>query len=481
MGGIVAIESRSGQNCDPFVDLSAAGGNYETYTAHADGGGQFGPLDAYVGVGHVQTAGYRPVPGEMTTDWDAEDYFGNFGWSPGPNDEFRLLTGVYDGDGTDREGPRMVQRNYQTAVWNHAWDPDRDELLTVRGYNTFEHSTYDVILSGIYRDYHLQTSGADVQETLHPLEDLHLLFGGDLRQDSADISDFRSFEHREWMAGLFAEGDIDLTDRLVLSLGARFDKHELFDGRVSPRAALLYRVQPDMEIYASVSQAYRTPGISDRYIDTLYHVAGVGNVEIVGNPDLKPTIVTCYETGIRQRIGNTASWSADVFHNDMRDSFDFVPTPTYSLTSENASRSYTQGIEAEGQVELGAGFDLFANASYTQGKVTDDSDPSVVDKRLANLAPLKAATGLGWHTDRQSHGLSACYNGSRFEDAQNTSKLGAYTLFNWTSRYAITQNFSLTLNIDNLLDHSYRVYDMTEPTGIRAVGRRYMVGGEAHF
>jgi len=73
-------------------------------------------------------------------------------------------------------------------------------------------------------------------------------------------------------------------------------------------------------------------------------------------------------------------------------------------------------------------------------KVTDDNDPSVVDKRLANLAPLKTTAGLGWHTDRQSHGLSCCYNGGRFEDAQNTTKLGAYTLFNWTSRYAIRQH-----------------------------------------
>jgi len=480
LGGIVNIESRSGRDTEPFVELSAAGGNYETYTAHADGGGQFGPFDAYVGVGHVQTAGYRPVPNGRVVDWDAEDYFGNFGWSPGPNDEFRLLIGYYNGDGTDREGPRTVQRTYETAVWKHAWDPDLDELLTVRDYNTFEHSTYDVILSGIYRDYHLRTTGADIQETLHPCEDLHLLFGGDVRQDAADIVDFVSFDHSEWMAGLFAEGDVDLTDKLVFSLGARFDKNERFDGRVSPRAALLYRLEPGMEVYASVSQAYRTPGISDRYIDTKF-----GPYEILGNPELKPTILTCYETGIRARIGNTASWSAAVFHNDIRDAFDFAssftPPSTITLWSVNASRSYTQGIEAEGQMELGAGFDVFANASYTQAKVTEDIDPSVVDKRLANLAPVKTAVGIAWHSDRQSHGLSGCYESGRFEDAPNTTKLGGYMLFNWASRYAITQNFALTLNIDNLFDHSYRVYDLTEPNGIQAVGRRFMIGGEARF
>ncbi len=476
LGGVVDIESRSGCNSEPFVELSAAGGNYETYTAHADGGGQFGPFDAYAGVGHVQTAGYRPVPSELAVDWDAEDYFGNFGWAPGPNDEFRLLTGFYDGDGTDREGPRTVQRSYETGIWNHAWDQDRDEQLTVRGYNTFEHSTYDVVMDDLFRDYHLRTSGADVQETLHPCEDLHLLFGGDVHQDAADITDFASFDHSEWMGGLFAEGDIDLTDKLVLSLGARFDKHESFDGRVSPRAALLYRLEPGMEVYASVSQAYRTPGISDRFIDTKF-----GPYEIIGNPELKPTILTCYETGIRQRIGNTAFWSAAVFHNDIRDAFDFTFSPPASLMNVNASRSYTQGIETEGQVELGAGFDAFANASYTQAKVTEDIDPNVVDKRLANLAPLKAAAGLGWHNDRQSHGFSGRYEGGRFEDAQNNTKLGAYTLFNWFSRYAITKNFSLTLNIDNLFDHSYHVYDLTEPNGIQAVGRRFMVGGEARF
>jgi len=105
----------------------------------------------------------------------------------------------------------------------------------------------------------------------------------------------------------------------------------------------------------------------------------------------------------------------------------------------------------------------------------------VVGNRLANLTPVKTAAGISWHSDRQSHGLSGCYESGRFEDAQNTTKLGGYTLFNWTSRYAITQNFTLMLNIDNLFDHSYHVYDLTEPNGIQAVGRRFMIGGEARF
>ena len=476
MSGVLDIRSRSGRNLEPFVELSAAGGNYETYTAHAGGGGQFGAFDAYGAAGHLQTGGYRPIAGGRAVDWNANDYFGNFGWTPGPQDEIRFLSGIYTGDGLDREGPRTVERYYQTAFWNHAWNPDRDETLTVRGYNTSEHSTYDVLSSDLWRNYHLRTTGADIQETLKPADGLRLVFGGDVRQDAAEIVDFVSFDRSEWMAGLFAEGELDLTDRLMLSLGLRYDKHESYDGRVSPRAALLYRVLSDTELYASVSEAYRTPGISDRFIHTQF-----GPFEIVGNPDLKPTIVTAYEVGMRQRIGRTASWSVAIFRNNIRDAFDFVFQPPASLTSVNASRSYTQGVEAEGRVALHANVDLIAAASYTQGKITQDIDPGIRGNQLANLAPFKTTAGLDFHTDRQSHRLTCRYEDARYADARNTSELDAHTVVDWTSRFAITSHIQLTLAILNLLDESYRVYDLTEANGIRAVGRRFLIGAEAQF
>lgn len=476
MSGVLDIRSRSGRDLEPFGEVSAAAGNYETYVGHAAGGGQFGPFDAYAAAGHIQTGGYRPVAGGRIVDWKADDFFGNFGWTPGPQDEIRFLTGVYTGDGLDREGPRTVERYYQTASWNHAWDPDHAESLSLRGYNTSEHSTYDVLSAGLRRNYHLRTTGADLQETLQPAESLRLVFGGDARQDAAEIVDFASFDRIEWMAGLFAEGDLDLTDRLMLSLGLRYDKHESFDGRLSPRAALLYRVLADAELYTSVSQAYRTPGISDRYIHTKF-----GPFEIVGNPRLNPTIVTAYEAGMRQRIGRTVSWSAAVFRDNIRDAFDFVFQPPASLTSVNASRSYTQGVEAEGRVALHANVDLIAAASYTQGKVTEDIDPGIRGKQLANLAPFKAVAGLEFHTDRQSHRLTGRYEDARYADARNTRELDAHTVVDWTSRFSVTPRLQLTLSIWNLFDEAYRVYDLTEANGIRAAGRRFLIGAEAQF
>jgi outer membrane receptor protein involved in Fe transport len=487
LGGVVDVRMRSGLGIEPFAEVSAAGGNYATFAGRAAGGGQFGPFDLYAGAGHVRTGGYRPVAGGSEVEWDAEDFFANLGWTAGPNDLFRVQGGYYTGEGTDREGPRTVERSFGNGAWRHRWDSGRGEELTVRAYDTYEHSVYDVMALDpvLVRDYRLRTTGGEVQETLRPRDGLRLAFGGDLRRDAADNEDFGRLDRSEWAAGLFAEGDLDLTDRLVLSLGARFDKHEEFAGRVSPRAALLCRVLPGMEWYASAATAYRTPGLSDRYIRTLFDAGGFP-LPIVGNPGLKPTILTAYETGVRQHLGRDAGWSLALFRNDIRDRFDFVFDPTVppfgGLTQANASRAYTQGVEAEGHAGLGAGFGVFADLALTQGRITAAADPSVRGRPINNLAPVKAGAGIAWHTDRQRHGLAVRYEGERYADAANTRELDAHAVLDWTSRVAVAPHLTLTLNVWNLLDESYRVYDLTAPgSSIRAAGRRLLLGAEAKF
>jgi outer membrane receptor protein involved in Fe transport len=483
MAGVVDIVSRNGRNQEPFVETRAAAGNYETWQVRAAGGGQFDQVDTYAAVSHVQTDGYRPLPDDPKLDWQADDYFVNLGWSPSERDMFRLTTGYYTGEGTDRDGGRTVDRTYQTLTWDHAWNPDLDAVLTWRGYNTIEDSDY--LLADLTRAYTLRSTGTELEQTLRPVSWLRLVAGGDVRQDNADITDVESFTHREYVGGLFAEADISLSEQLVLSLGARYDKHELYHGKLSPRAALLYRIVPGIEAYVSAANAFRTPGISDRYIATGYQGAW-----LQGNPDLKPMTLTAYELGLRQQIGEQAAWRVALFYNDIHDLFDFdvtadAPPPGYFVVMEpaNTARAHTQGIEADGHVCIGGGFTVFANLSYTDGEYDEHATkPDAVGNQIANLAPVKIAAGIAWHNGRQTHSLTGRYVDEREVDVDNTAKLDSSTVVDWSSRYALNDHVALTLNIYNLFDEQYAwAYDRGLATGVPMPGIRFMAGIEARF
>ena len=108
--------------------------------------------------------------------------------------------------------------------------------------------------------------------------------------------------------------------------------------------------------------------------------------------------------------------------------------------------------------------------------------PGIAGRQLANLAPFKGAAGLAWENRWQRHGFAWRYEGERYADAANTHTLDAHAVLDWSSRVALTRTFTLTLNVWNLFDHAYRVYDLVEPdNSIRAAGRRFLVGAEARF
>lgn len=490
MSGLIDVEMKSGRNRPLFGEYRLAGGNYGTRESYLAGGGQFDTLDVYALAGHVQTDGYRPYRGMPRLEWRAQDYFANIGWAPSENDAFRFLSGYYHGRGIDREGDRTVRRVYQTGNWDHAWDIDRQNVLQLRAYNTTEHSTYDIgpyrppqslfPVPLIQRNYRLRTIGVDISETWRPREAVSLLVGTDFHQDRASLHDTGGravYSENIW--GAFVEADVIPADRWLATFGLRLDKNESFDADVSPRVGLIYRLTAAADLYASVGKAFRTPGFSDRYIDTTsvrWLPSGLVAFPYTGNPDLEPSTVIAYEAGVRHRLGERLRWSSAVFYNDIADAFDF-----FNGTIQNAAESHTMGIELQAACDMGRGFEATTDFSYTDGEIDKHLNRELRGNTIANLAPFKVGAGLAWRNERQAHGVSFRFEDERYADAANTAKLDSHVTVDWNSRYAFTPQLALTLSVCNLFDNDYRVYDHISSTGYPAAGRRLMVGVEGKF
>ena len=102
----------------------------------------------------------------------------------------------------------------------------------------------DVTVGASYRIYHLNSRGTIFADTTGPI----------------DLSEVGGYVQLQKSL---------LNDALKLTGSFRYDKHENFEGRLTPRATALLRVAPNNNIRISYQTAYRFPSNQDQYINLL--------------------------------------------------------------------------------------------------------------------------------------------------------------------------------------------------------------------
>lgn len=158
--------------------------------------------------------------------------------------------------------------------------------------------------------------------------------------DSAAPNGFQTlmFEPvNEDFQGVFGQLDWELSDRLKAVVAARFDDSSLHDSQVSPRASLVFGVNPDHTLRFSYSEAFQVPNYSEFFlraavappitalgaIEGICTAGGVScgfnqpvNVLAVGNPTLEVEEVQSLELGYSGLINRKAFLTIDLYRND---------------------------------------------------------------------------------------------------------------------------------------------------------------------
>ncbi|HPK87856.1 MAG TPA: TonB-dependent receptor, partial [Atribacterota bacterium] len=107
-----------------------------------------------------------------------------------------------------------------------------------------------------------------------------LTWGGELKNDrvnSSEIGEQQAFNGAVFLQNVWQPMELE---NLNISLGMRYDYHQIFGGKFSPRIGLSYGLQKDLSFHASVAHAYRTPTFNDLYWPEDDYVGG--------NPNLVP-------------------------------------------------------------------------------------------------------------------------------------------------------------------------------------------------
>ena len=264
--------------------------------------------------------------------------------------------------------------------------------------------------------------------------------------NNTTVNNYRANQADETFADVnvfsfYISDEIALTDSLDLVLGARFDKMEVdvsgggpvsdSDDTISPKVGLIYDVTDAISVYASYSETF-TPKAKDQY------------AKLESNADkIDPDTFENTEFGLRYDLPVGLSLSAAYFEAEKN-----APTYSTALTT-TMSTSEISGIEFQLSGNLTSRW--FISAGYTnldahdsEGKRLKETPEDVFSIWNNFLVSDRLAVNLGIINQGESH----ITNGS-------TEKLPSYTRVDAGASYALSENTSIQLNIENLTDELY--------------------------
>jgi len=297
--------------------------------------------------------------------------------------------------------------------------------------------------------------------------------------------------------GLYATDTFDVTSRLSITLGGRYNVAQIGltdtignnDGlngdhsysRFNPAVGATYKITPSLTAYGGYAEANRAPtplelGCADPMRPCLLDNA------LVGDPPLKQVVSHTYEAGLRGRVGNGARrglliWNVGWFHaenvNDIINVASPLPGHQYF---QNGGNTLRQGIEAGmswqwdrwsafanytfvdavflSPLILSSPNNPFADASGRIYVAPGDHIPAVPDHRLK--AGLDYKIIEAWKVGADLNVIGSQYLVG--DQSNQNPKVPAYWVVNLHTSYQASKNIEVFGLVRNLLDRHYLTY-----------------------
>lgn len=298
---------------------------------------------------------------------------------------------------------------------------------------------------------------------------------------------------------LFIEDEIRILDSLRLTLGDRYDDHENFGGKHSPRAYLVWHPVEKLTLKGGWARAFRAPTLlqnSPNWGSVSCGSATTGCF-IIGSTDLKPETSTSYEASVRYD-STDFSTGVTLFRNDLRNQIsivnrtrDKVLAPSYPnfvgfladgrpvFRYENLARVTTQGVETSIRANVTANLDVSANYTYLDAENRSGATPL----RIAYTPEHSANASINWRPiEPLSLFATVNYVGKQFLNvssnaATNVVRSG-YATIDTSMSYRVDDHFTIRAGILNLLDEKQ---ERLTTTDYNEDGRRFFVSATTRF
>ncbi|MCA3028282.1 MAG: TonB-dependent siderophore receptor [Rhodocyclaceae bacterium] len=259
-------------------------------------------------------------------------------------------------------------------------------------------------------------------------------------------------------SGFFLQDQINLSDRVQLRVGARYDDYKQTlnnrangqvltqkETRVSPQLGLVFRADPSLSLYATYGENFRP----------------LSGVDARGN-GFTPNQSTALEAGAKFSVGGI---DGTVALFQVRQKNILVADDPSALTLAAIGQAKSRGIEIDLQGEIANGYSIWASYAYVDAKTTNtfnDANFGVpvpagtpllnVPKQSLSLQLVKSMTLAGRGLQL---GGGVVHVGKRSGEFTTNFKLPAYTLARAFAAYEVTKTTTLRLDVDNIFDETY--------------------------
>lgn len=344
-------------------------------------------------------------------------------------------------------------------------------------------------------DSRIERRSADVRADIHAADRTIISVGAVLEREQARSTSASQFQTFPASATTFAAHRTDKSayaqvignaaQRVTYTASGRVDETTTFGTFVTGRASVAVDAGHGSSVRAAVGNAFKAPAFEETFSSAF----------TIGNPGLDPERTTSWEVSAEQRVSRRAIISATYFDQRFRDLIQYVlgdASTEFRGTNANLAAATARGLEVEARAPNVARFDLGANVTILDTRVTDAGNGAfgtfVNGDRLLRRPARTAAFDAAYHIGGGSTlGAVVRYVGRRDDrDFANDVRvtLGAYTAVDLTGEVSLApiarglSPVALTARVENAFDRAYQpVFGFDAPGRTVLVGARAAIGG----
>jgi vitamin B12 transporter len=256
------------------------------------------------------------------------------------------------------------------------------------------------------------------------------------------------------VTSVFLQDVWNMSAKLRLLLGVRWDDAEQWGSETSPRAELGWKLSKAFELRVGYGTAFRPPSIGELYYP------------LSGNPDLVAETSSSGDIGfISTNKNGTSRWALTAFSTDLDNliEFDFA---TYQ--NHNIGSATIRGAEISWTRSFGKRGSSFIQATYLD---TEDENGLPLLRRPEWSGSWTVQGNFSKHL---SGDVTIAYVGARDDVDPITferTRASSYRTNEIALAYSIWDGVEVTARVHNVLDKEYQ-----EVLGYPAQGRRYLFG-----
>ena len=257
---------------------------------------------------------------------------------------------------------------------------------------------------------------------------------------------------RRRVSYVYVQDEWSIAPDWQLTAGLRHDQYSDFGGTTNPRLALVWDTSLDFTTKFLFGRAFRAPSFSELY--------SVNNPVLRGNPDLKPEVITTFETVFTWQARADTQWQLSLFKYDMKDIIRSTGLPAIRA---NSGRQSGEGFELEAQHRLAPDWQFTGHYAFQR---TIDRSTG----QSAGYAPRHHLYGrVDWLAD---HGWAVGLQANRVAGRERAAgdaraPVPDYTTVDLSLRSpANTRSGQWTLTVHNLFDADVREPSWYSPNSL---------------